>query len=188
MEDYCLDIVVGKGPGAKTLRLDLPKFTLIGATTKPSNLSSPLRDRFDANYKLNYYSPGEIKLIVTRSARILNCEIDDAAAQEIANRSRQTPRIANRLLKRVRDYSEVQGSNKITLELTKQALEMLEIDDMGLDLIDRQILETICDKFKGGPVGLNTICATLGEDIATLEEMYEPFLLQLGFLQRTPRG
>ena len=188
MEDYCLDIVVGKGPGAKTLRLDLPKFTLIGATTKPSNLSSPLRDRFGANYKLNYYSPEEIRLIVKRSANILNCKIDDTAAQEIANRSRQTPRIANRLLKRVRDYSEVQGSEKISLELTKQALEMLEIDEMGLDLIDRQILETICEKFKGGPVGLNTVCATLGEDIATLEEMYEPFLLQLGFLQRTPRG
>jgi len=188
MEDFFLDLVVGKGPGAKTLKLDLPKFTLIGATTKPSSLSSPLRDRFGASYKLNYYQSAEIQNIIERSAKILNCLLDKKAAQEIASRSRQTPRIANRLLKRVRDYAEVKNNGQITPELAIEALEMLEIDQMGLDAVDRQILELIADKFKGGPVGLNTICAALGEEIQTIEEMYEPYLLQIGFLQRTPRG
>ena len=188
MEDYSLDIVVGKGPGAKILRLDLPKFTLIGATTKPSSLSSPLRDRFGANFKLSFYNPDEIEQIVNRSAKILACQIEAEAEKEIAKRSRQTPRIANRLLKRVRDYADVKSGGKINLATTQKALKMLEIDHMGLDSLDRQLLETICNKFKGGPVGLNNICATLGEDINTIEEMYEPFLLQIGFLMRTPRG
>ena len=188
MEDYALDIVVGKGPGAKTLRLDLPKFTLVGATTKPSSLSSPLRDRFGAHYKLNFYTNNEIEKIVNRSGKILTCKINKDAMQEIANRSRQTPRIANRLLKRVRDYADVKSKGQIDIKAANEALEMLEIDQMGLDSLDRQILDSICTKFKGGPVGLNTICATLGEDINTIEEMYEPFLLQIGYLIRTPRG
>ena len=188
MEDYSLDIVVGKGPSAKTLRLDLPKFTLIGATTRPSSLSSPLRDRFGADYKLNFYTNQEIGQIIDRSAKILNCIIEKNAIDEIANRSRQTPRIANRLLKRVRDYTQVKHIDGISQKLASQALEMLEIDKYGLDALDRLIIYTICTKFNGGPVGINTVCATLGEDLQTVEEIYEPFLLQTGFLIRTPRG
>jgi Holliday junction DNA helicase RuvB len=188
MEDYSLDIIMGKGPSARTLRLDLPKFTIIGATTLASLLSAPLRDRFGITHHLSFYEIGDIERIITRSAKILGVEMDDNAKNAIASRSRRTPRIANRLLKRVRDYCDVKGDGRITLKDCLEAFEMLEVDELGLDLIDRRILETIAVKFKGGPVGLNTLAASTGEEMDTIENMYEPYLMQLGFLDRSPRG
>jgi len=188
MEEYALDIIIGKGPSARTLRIDLPRFTIVGATTKVSALSAPLRDRFGATYHLNFYEHGDIEKIINRSAKILNVELDEEPVREIAKRSRFTPRVANRLLKRVRDYSEVKGDGRINSDFCQAAFDMLEIDELGLDWIDRKILETIVDKFGGGPVGLNTIAAATGEDMATIEDVYEPYLLQLGFMERTPRG
>lgn len=188
MEEYALDIVVGKGPSARTLRLDLPKFTLVGATTRISLLSSPLRDRFGSTYRLNFYEDADIEKIVQRSAKILGVELEPEAGQEIAKRARKTPRVANRLLKRVRDYAQVKADGKVVAPLALEALAKLEIDQYGLDDIDRRILATIIDKFSGGPVGLNTIAAAIGEEMDTICDIYEPFLLQLGFLARTPRG
>ncbi len=188
MEDYALDIVIGKGPSARTLRLDLPKFTIVGATTKISLLSSPLRDRFGNIYHLNFYQDNEIGKIINRSAKILNIKIDEPAGQEIAKRSRKTPRIANRLLKRVRDFAQVKADGEINEKVTHEALNLLNIDEFGLDDIDRHILETIIHKFNGGPVGLNTMAAATGEEMATIEDVYEPFLMQTGFLKRTPKG
>ena len=188
MEDYALDIVIGKGPSARTLRLDLPKFTIIGATTRYNLLSSPLRDRFGSTYRLDYYNQPEIEQILNRSSKILMIELIDQAVKLIAERSRLTPRIANRLLKRVRDYVQVKGDGKITPELAKDALELMEVDVMGLDSLDRKILANIIGKFKGGPVGINSIAAAVQEEEGTIEEIYEPYLMQLGFLVRTPRG
>jgi Holliday junction DNA helicase RuvB len=188
MEDCALDIVIGKGPSARTLRIDLPKFTIIGATTKVSALTAPLRDRFGMTYHLNYYEHSDIEDIIKRSSRILNIGLEEEMAAAIAGRSRRTPRIANRLLKRVRDYCEVEGDGLITRDHCHNAFEMLEVDEHGLDAIDRKILEVIIDKFAGGPVGLSTIAAATGEDISTIEDVYEPYLIQLGFLDRTPRG
>ena len=188
MEDYALDIIIGKGPSARTLRIDLPRFTIIGATTKISSLSAPLRDRFGATYHLNFYEHGDIEKIIRRSAEILGVELDGEPVKEIAVRSRFTPRVANRLLKRVRDYCEVKGDGRINKELCLSAFNMLEVDELGLDWIDRKILETIIDKFNGGPVGLNTIAAATGEDMATIEDVYEPYLMRLAFLDRGPRG
>jgi len=188
MEDYALDLVIGKGPSARTLRIDLPRFTLIGATTHLSLLSSPLRDRFGSTYRLNYYQPEEMENIVSRSAKILNCQVDGLSAKKIADRSRRTPRVANRLLKRVRDFAEVKADGIINLDLCEQALKMLQVDELGLDEIDRQILQIIIEKFNGGPVGLNTLSAATGEEMATIEDIYEPFLMQMGFLARTARG
>lgn len=188
MEDYALDIVMGKGPTARTLRLDLPKFTIIGATTMASLLSAPLRDRFGLTHHLNFYETPDIEKIIARSAGILGITIDADAKKAIAERSRRTPRIANRLLKRVRDYCEVKGDGQISAADCLGAFELLEVDELGLDLIDRRILETIIHKFKGGPVGLNTLAAATGEEMDTIENMYEPYLMQLGFLDRSPRG
>jgi Holliday junction DNA helicase RuvB len=188
MEEYALDIVVGKGPSARTLRLDLPKFTLIGATTRVHLLSSPLRDRFGASFRLDFYDHGDIEKIIKRSAKILKVRADDEALVEIAKRSRRTPRVANRLLKRVRDYAQVKADGKVSVNLALEALQQLEIDGYGLDETDRKILALIIDKFKGGPVGLNTVAAAISEDQSTLEEVYEPYLMQIGFLSRTPRG
>lgn len=188
MEDYALDIIIGKGPTARTLRLDLPRFTIIGATTKISLLSSPLRDRFGMTYHLDFYQNGDIKRIIERSAKILSINLPAEPAEEIAKRSRRTPRVANRLLKRVRDYCQVEGDGHINSEHCGQAFKLLEVDDLGLDWVDRKILEVIIDKFNGGPVGLSAIAASTAEDIATVEEVYEPYLMQLGFLDRTPRG
>ena len=188
MEDYALDIIIGKGPSARTLRIDLPKITIIGATTKVSLLSAPLRDRFGLIYHLNFYETEDIEKIVKRSANILSIDIEKEAAQKIATRSRRTPRVANRLLKRVRDFCEVKGNGNIETEICDYAFSMLEVDALGLDFIDRKILEIIIDKFNGGPVGLSTIAATTGEDTSTVEDVYEPFLMQLGFIDRSPRG
>ncbi len=188
MEDYALDVVLGKGPAARTLRLDLPRFTIIGATTRVNLLSAPLRDRFGAHYKLEYYEPTEIKKIVDRSAKILAVDLEDQAAERIAQCSRRTPRVANRLLKRVRDFAQVKDIQQIPADLAAEALTLLEIDELGLDCVDRRILETIMTKFNGGPVGSQTLAAAIGEETDALEEIYEPFLMQLGFLQRTPRG
>lgn len=188
MEEYALDIIIGKGPSARTLRIDLPKFTIIGATTKVSSLSAPLRDRFGTTYHLNFYENDDIEKIIYRSAKILNVPIENDSAEEIAKRSRFTPRVANRLLKRVRDYSEVKGESKVNKDITMAAFEMMEVDDKGLDWVDRKILETIIEKFSGGPVGLNTIAASTGEDMSAIEDVYEPYLLRLGFLDRSPRG
>jgi Holliday junction DNA helicase RuvB len=188
MEDYALDIIMGKGPTARTLRLDLPKFTIIGATTKASSLSSPLRDRFGLIHHLNYYEKEDIEKIILRSAGLLNIEIDNISCQAIASRSRRTPRIANRLLKRVRDYCQVEGHGNIDIKACKESFDMLEVDDLGLDAIDRRIMQVIVEKFKGGPVGLNTLAAATGEEMATIEDMYEPYLMQLGFLERSSRG
>jgi len=188
MEEFALDIVIGKGPSARTVRLDLPRFTLIGATTRLSLISSPLRDRFGATYHLDLYGPEELKTIVRRSALILGAELPDDAAALIASRSRGTPRIANRLLKRVRDYAEVKAGGRIDAAVAGAALDMLEIDRHGLDRTDRLILATIIEKFGGGPVGLQTIAAATSEEIETIELVHEPFLIQLGFLARTPRG
>lgn len=188
MEDYALDIIIGKGPSARTVRIELPRFTLIGATTKVSLLSAPLRDRFGVHHHLNFYEKDDIEKIVSRSSGILGMEIAPAAAAEIAVRSRRTPRVANRLLKRARDYAEVQGDGVLNEDLCRQAFATMEIDELGLDWVDRQILETIIDKFNGGPVGLNTIAASTGEEMETVEDVYEPYLMQLGFLDRSPRG
>jgi Holliday junction DNA helicase RuvB len=188
LEDFKIDIMVGKGPGARTLKLDLPHFTLIGATTRLSLISSPLRDRFGLIHRLKFYNNEHIGEIIHRSARILKIGIDKEAADILAKRSRQTPRIANRLLKRVRDFSQVRANDHITKDSTLQALAMLEIDDFGLDEIDRRILTLIIEKFKGGPVGLNTIAAAISEEQETIAEIYEPFLMQIGFLVRTSRG
>ncbi len=188
MEDYALDIIIGKGPGARSVRLDLPKFTLIGATTRAGNLTSPLRDRFGVICKLDLYDNEELTTIINRSARILDVEIDPVAASEIAGRSRGTPRIVNRLLKRVRDYAQVKGNGTITLDMARSALELLEVDSLGLDALDIKVLETIAVKFEGGPVGLETLAASLGEESITIEDVCEPFLMQLGFINRTPRG
>ena len=188
MEDYALDIMIGKGPSARSIRLDLPKFTLIGATTRKGMLTSPLRDRFGISFRLELYSPEQLAVIVKRSARILKVECDDDGALEIASRSRGTPRIANRLIRRVRDFAEVQGDGRITVEVAQRALDMLEIDELGLDHTDRTMLFAMIQKFGGGPVGLDTLAASTGEDASTIEDVYEPYLLQLGFLMRTPRG
>lgn len=188
MEDYALDIVIGKGPTARTLRLSLQRFTLIGATTKMSLLSGPLRDRFGAVFHLNFYENDDIRRILSRSAQLLNVTIDQDGISEIATRARRTPRVANRLLKRVRDYVEVKHAGKITGVLAREALNVLEVDTVGLDEIDRRILKTIIEKFNGGPVGLSTIAAATSEEIATIEDIYEPYLLQLGLLHRTARG
>ena len=188
MEEYNLDIVVGKGPSARTLRLDLPKFCMVGATTRVSLLSSPLRDRFGSTYRLNFYEEPDIEKIVNRSANILGIDLEKEAGQEIAKRARRTPRVANRLLKRVRDYAEVKADGKIVTLLALEALEKLEIDIYGLDEIDRKILETIIEKFEGGPVGLNAMAASVAEEMDTIADIYEPYLLQIGFLTRTPRG
>jgi len=188
LEDFALDIIIGKGPSARSIRLDLPKFTLIGATTKAGMLTSPLRDRFGVIQRLELYNPNELSDIVKRSAHILKSEIDDEALLEIASRSRGTPRIANRLLKRVRDYALVKGDGTITLDIARNALEKLEIDELGLDNIDRIMLSAMIKNFGGGPVGLDTLAASIGEDADTIEDVYEPYLLQLGFITRTPRG
>jgi len=188
MEDYALDIIIGKGPSARTLRIDLPRFTIIGATTKISLLSSPLRDRFGMTYHLDFYQNEDIKKIIERSAKILKIDLPTEPAEEIAKRSRRTPRVANRLLKRVRDFCQVEGDGNINLDHCLGAFKLLEVDALGLDWIDRKILEVIIDKFNGGPVGLSAIAASTAEDIATVEEVYEPYLMQLGFLDRTPRG
>jgi holliday junction DNA helicase RuvB len=188
MEDFALDIIIGKGPSARTLRLDLPKFTLIGATTRMSMISAPLRDRFGTSFKLNYYEDEDIEKIIRRNAKILNTELDEIACSQIAKRARKTPRVANRLLKRVRDFAEVKADGKITDKVAKEALNMMEVDEIGLDEVDRKILSTLIEKFSGGPVGLNTLAAATNEEMETLEDIYEPFLIQLGFLNRTPRG
>ncbi len=188
MEDFALDFVVGKGPSAKSIRMPLPHFTLIGATTRAGMLTSPLRDRFGVICRLELYSDSELTLIVKRSASLLGIEITDEAAFEIARRSRGTPRIANRLLRRVRDFAEFEQSETISLELADKSLQSLEIDSLGLDVVDRRILDSIITKYNGGPVGLDTLAATTGEDANTIEDVYEPFLMQLGFIARTPRG
>ena len=188
MEDFALDFIVGKGPSAKNMRLKIQPFTLIGATTKAGMLTSPLRDRFGVICRLELYTDADLQIIINRSADILNIKIDESASLDIAKRSRGTPRIANRLLKRVRDYAEVLGSGEITKEITDQALAKMEIDELGLDFIDRKILESVIYKFGGGPVGLDTLSATIGEDAGTIEDVYEPYLMQLGFIARTPRG
>ena len=188
LEDYTLDIIIGKGPSARSIRLDLPKFTLIGATTKAGSLTTPLRDRFGIVERLELYEPEDLQKIVKRSAGILNVDIEDTASMEIAKRSRGTPRIANRILKRVRDYAAVLGDGKVDLNMAKIALNKLEIDDLGLDQTDRNILLTIIQKYAGGPVGIETLAATTGEEIETIEDVYEPFLMQIGFIARTPRG
>ncbi|GAA0354880.1 Holliday junction branch migration DNA helicase RuvB [Bacillus horti] len=188
MEDYCLDIIIGKGPSARSVRLDLPKFTLVGATTRAGKLSAPLRDRFGVVSRLEYYKVDELAYIITRAADILDVHIVEAAAKEIALRSRGTPRIANRLLKRVRDFAQVHGDGMITEGLAKEALERLHVDQLGLDQIDHKLLLSIVEHFQGGPVGVDTIAAMIGEESDTVEDVYEPYLMQIGFLQRTPRG
>jgi len=188
MEDFALDIIVGKGPAARSIRIPLAKFTLIGATTRAGQLTTPLRDRFGVLLRLELYSPEELATIVKRSAGILDVPISEDGALEIASRSRGTPRIANRLLKRVRDFAQVKGDGKITCEIAQMALDMLEIDELGLDNTDRRMLHTIIDFYDGGPVGLETLAATVGEEAITIEDVYEPYLMQIGFLNRTPRG
>ncbi len=188
MEDFSLDIVVGKGPSARSIRLDLPKFTLVGATTRAGLLTAPLRDRFGVINRLEFYNTEELTTIITRAAEILGVEIEPDGAEEIAKRSRGTPRIANRLLKRVRDFAQVEAQGVITKEVADWSLEKLEVDNLGLDQVDRKLLLTIIKKFKGGPVGLDTLAASTSEETETVEDVYEPYLLQLGFIQRTPRG
>jgi Holliday junction DNA helicase RuvB len=188
MEDFALDIIIGKGPGARSIRLDLPRFTLIGATTRAGLMTSPLRDRFGVISRLDYYRPADLVVIITRSARILGVPINTDGAGEIARRSRGTPRIANRLLKRVRDYAQVKADGVINREVAVEALEFLEVDPLGLDQADRRVLTAVITKFGGGPVGLETIAAATGEEAGTIEDVYEPYLLQLGLLARTPRG
>ena len=188
MEDYALDIIIGKGPSAKSIRLDLPKFTLIGATTRAGNLTAPLRDRFGVLLRLELYTVEELMTIVTRSAKLLNVAIDPKGAEEIAKRSRGTPRIANRFLKRVRDFAEVKYNGVITKEVADEALLAMEVDGKGLDNIDHKMILTMINNFNGGPVGLDTLAATIGEDSTTIEDVYEPYLLQLGFIARTPKG
>ena len=188
LEDFRLDIVVGQGAGARTLTLDLPPFTLVGATTRTGLLTTPLRDRFGMTFRLGYYERDELTTIVRRSAAILGVEIADEAAEEVARRARGTPRVANRILRRIRDVAEVRHRGGVTIEVACEALELLEVDEAGLELIDRELLSAIADKFGGGPVGLSTLAVSLGEEPDTIEDVYEPYLLQLGFLQRTPRG
>lgn len=188
MEDFCLDIIIGKGPSARSIRLDLPKFTLIGATTRAGMLTNPLRDRFGVICKLDYYTVDELAKIVVRSSEILGASIQTGGATEIARRSRGTPRIANRLLKRVRDYAQVRADGDITDDVANSALELLGVDSLGLDYVDEKLLMTIIEKFRGGPVGLDTLAASIGEDRNTIEDVYEPYLLQLGFINRGPRG
>ena len=188
LEDFRLDIIVGQGPAARTLTLDLPPFTLIGATTRTGLLTTPLRDRFGMTFRLDYYTPVELAQIVVRSARILGVEIEPAAAEEIAGRARGTPRVANRILRRVRDVAEVRYDGVVTVEVAHDALALLEVDDSGLERIDRELLRAIVEKFGGGPVGLSTLAVSLGEEPDTIEDVYEPYLLQLGLIQRTPRG
>jgi Holliday junction DNA helicase RuvB len=188
LEDFRLDIVVGQGPAARTLTLDLPKFTLIGATTRTGLLTTPLRDRFGMTYRLEYYDAADLAAIVARSARILGVEIDPRAAAEIAGRARGTPRIANRILRRVRDVAEVRHQGSVSLPIAREALELLDVDEAGLERIDRELLRAIVERFDGGPVGLSTLAVALGEETDTVEDVYEPYLLQLGFIQRTPRG
>ncbi len=188
MEDFCLDIIIGKGPSARSIRLDLPKFTLVGATTRAGMLTNPLRDRFGVICKLEYYNTKELTEIVKRSSQILGANIEKEGANEIAKRSRGTPRIANRLLKRVRDYAQVRANGDITNEVASKALEVLGVDSLGLDYVDENLLMTIINKFSGGPVGLDTLASSIGEDRNTIEDVYEPYLLQLGFINRTPRG
>ncbi len=188
MEDFKLDIMIGKGPSARSIQLDLPKFTLVGATTKAGQLTSPLRDRFGVVNRLEFYEDEDMFKIVNRSAKILDIEIDKEGAWEIAKRSRRTPRVANRLLRRVRDYAEIKGEGKVTKEIADRSLSAFEIDAIGLDNMDRRIMETLIDKFGGGPVGLNTLTVAISEDISTVEDIYEPFLIQIGFINRTPRG
>lgn len=188
MEDFAIDIVIGKGAGARSIRLDLPKFTLVGATTRAGMLTAPLRDRFGVVKRLEFYNVTELMQIILRSAAVLGVSIDDEGALEIAKRSRGTPRLANRLLKRVRDFAQVEGDGAIDYDVAKTALDRLEVDSMGLDNTDRNILETMIHKFGGGPVGLDTLAAAIGEDSGTLEEVYEPYLIKNGFINRTPRG
>lgn len=188
MEDFCLDIVIGKGPSARSVRLDLPPFTLVGATTRAGALSAPLRDRFGVLSRLEYYKEDQLKNIVLRTADLFETRIDEQSAAEIARRARGTPRIANRLLRRVRDFAQVKGNGEIDLALARQSLELLQVDKLGLDHIDHKLLKGIIEKFRGGPVGLDTIAASIGEESETIEDVYEPYLLQIGFLQRTPRG
>ena len=188
MEDYALDIIIGKGPAAKSIRIDLPKFTLIGATTRAGLLTAPLRDRFGVISRLELYTVEEIKEIVKRSAGLLDVEIDDEGAAEIASRSRGTPRIANRFLKRVRDFAQVKYDGKIDYKVAADALKSMEVDELGLDIIDSRMIKTMIENFGGGPVGLDTLAATIGEEPNTIEDVYEPYLLQLGFISRTPRG
>ena len=188
MEDYAIDIIIGKGPSANSIHLDLPRFTLIGATTRSGQLTAPLRDRFGVSLRLELYTPEELKRIVKRSAGILGVEIEESGALEIASRSRGTPRIANRLLRRVRDYAQVCADGVITLEVADKALSSLEVDKLGLDALDRRMLRSIIDYYGGGPVGLDTLAATINEEAVTIEDVYEPYLLQRGFLTRTPRG
>ena len=188
MEDYALDIMIGKGPTARSIRLDLPRFTLVGATTRAGLLSAPLRDRFGILFRLEMYSPQELAAIVRRSAGILNVRADDEGILEIARRSRGTPRIANRMLRRVRDFAQIRAGGVITLEVARQGMDLLDVDELGLEKLDRAMLETMIDKFGGGPVGLETLSAMTGEDASTIEDVYEPYLMQLGFLTRTPRG
>lgn len=188
MEDFRLDIVIGKGPSARTLQIDLPHFTLISATTRPGLLSSPLRSRFGITFRLDFYKTEDIEKIIHRSARILDIKIDEAATKIIAVSARSTPRVANRLLKRVRDFAQVKGDGYINAQLAREALAMLEVDDLGLEPIDRQIIRAIIEKFDGGPVGLQALAATVNEETDTIEDVYEPYLMQLGFINRTPRG
>jgi holliday junction DNA helicase RuvB len=188
MEDRALDLMIGEGPSARSVRIDLPRFTLIGATTRQGLLTTPLRDRFGMTFRLGYYEEGQLGEIVRRSARILDVAIEDDAADEIASRSRGTPRIANRILRRVRDVAEVRHAGKITNDVAREALELLEVDGSGLERMDRELLQAVAEKFGGGPVGLSTLAVALGEESDTIEDVYEPYLLQLGFLQRTPRG
>jgi Holliday junction DNA helicase RuvB len=188
MEDFQLDIVLGKGPSARTIRLDLPRFTLVGATTRTGLMTGPLRDRFGFVARLDYYSPADLETIIGRSAGILGLDMDPAGAAEIARRSRGTPRIANRLLKRVRDFAEVRGNGRVDLAVAQQGLELFGVDELGLDKVDRAILDAVCVRFGGGPVGLSTLAVSVGEETDTVEDVYEPFLLQLGLLMRTPRG
>jgi Holliday junction DNA helicase RuvB len=188
MEDFRLDLVIGQGPSARTMKLDLPRFTLIGATTRAGLLTSPLRDRFGIIAHLSYYPPGDLEKILLRSARILDVPLEADGGAEIAGRSRGTPRLANRLLRRVRDYAQVEGDGVITLEIARYALEQLEVDEAGFDRRDRELLITLIDKYNGGPVGIDTLAAAIGEDKGTIEDIYEPFLIQEGYLDRTPRG
>ena len=188
LEDYRVDLMVGTGPGARTHSIPIPHFTAIGATTRAGLISGPLRSRFGLILRLNHYEIGDLKTIVQRSARLLGVEVDEEGSEEIARRGRGTPRIANRLLRRVRDYAQVRADGRITKQVAQAALDMLEVDPYGLDEIDQKVMRTILEKYSGGPVGLNTIAASIGEDANTIEEVYEPYLMQLGFLDRTPRG
>jgi Holliday junction DNA helicase RuvB len=188
MEDYEIDIMIGQGPGARSVKIAVPRFTLIGATTRTGLLTSPLRSRFGIVHRLDFYSEADIREIVRRSARILNVPIDDEAVPEIARRSRGTPRVANRLLRRVRDYAEVRADGRISADVARKALHLLEVDEHGFDEIDRRLLRTIIDKFGGGPVGVGSLAAAMSEERDAIEEIYEPFLIQIGFLDRTPRG